>query len=89
MVPRPTVGRHDSNKHRELEEQQSKQHKTSSKALEKLEEKMRQYARTVFSLNEYVEKRGRESDFVTLKAECGRIVKSIDATLRDAAVGHK
>ena len=50
----------------------------TSKNLTSLEQKLRHYEQNIFSLKEYVETKGRETDFETLKVDVFKMVKSLN-----------
>jgi len=50
----------------------------TAKTLESLEKKIAAQANSIFSLNEYIETKGRETDFESLKEDCLRITESLN-----------
>lgn len=52
------------------------------KTLEALERKMRTYETNIFFLKEYVETKGREIDFESLRGECMGMVKELNEAVK-------
>jgi len=50
----------------------------TSKNLTSLEQKLRHYEQNIFSLKEYVETKGRETDFETLKVDVFKMVGNLN-----------
>merc|ERR1711918_332965 len=51
--------------------------------LESLEKKLRTYAQNIFTLQEYVETRGRETDYESLKNNCVTICSNLNALAKE------
>ncbi|EGB04506.1 hypothetical protein AURANDRAFT_38960 [Aureococcus anophagefferens] len=61
----------------------------SAKTLSGLEAKLRTYGQTIFHLQEYVETKGRETDYKVVKESCLTIVEKLNVQAKtSAAVGH-
>jgi len=59
------------------------------KKLQALEMKLRTYAQTIFALQEYVETKGRETDFESIKENCNSIVEKLNKDAKDRCLGVK
>lgn len=57
---------------------QSNHNQSQGKTLEALERKMRTYETNIFFLKEFVETKGREIDFQSLRGECMGMVKELN-----------
>lgn len=55
---------------------------TQGKTLEALERKMRTYETNIFFLKEFIETKGREIDFESLRGECMSMVKDLNQALK-------
>merc|ERR1711988_32297 len=56
------------------------------KKLQALEMKLRTYAQTIFALQEYVETKGRETDFESIKENCNSIVEKLNQEAKDRSI---
>merc|ERR1712196_610679 len=56
------------------------------KKLQALEMKLRTYAQTIFALQEYVETKGRETDFESIKENCSQIVDKLNKEAKDRSI---
>merc|ERR1711907_800403 len=56
------------------------------KKLQALEMKLRTYAQTIFALQEYVETKGRETDFESIKENCNNIVDKLNAQAKERSL---
>lgn len=57
-------------------------YKPQGKTLEALERKMRTYETNIFFLKEFVETKGREIDFQSLRGECMGMVKELNEAVK-------
>ena len=55
---------------------------SQGKTLEALERKMRTYETNIFFLKEFVETKGREIDFQSLRGECMGMVKELNVAVK-------
>ena len=61
----------------------------AAKTLSALEAKLRTYGQTIFHLQEYVETKGRETDYKVVKDSCMATVDKLNSQAKtSAAVGH-
>lgn len=61
----------------------------AAKTLSALEAKLRTYGQTIFHLQEYVETKGRETDYKAVKESSINIVEKLNTHAKTAAaVGH-
>lgn len=61
----------------------------AAKVLSTLEAKLRTYGQTIFHLQEYVETKGRETDYKAVKECCVHLVEKLNNHAKTAAsVGH-
>jgi len=56
------------------------------KKLQALEMKLRTYAQTIFALQEYVETKGRETDFESIKENCNSIVDKLNKEAKERSI---
>jgi intraflagellar transport protein 74 len=63
------------------------QHSETAKTLSTLEAKLRTYAQTIFHLQEYVETKGRETDYKAVKENCNQLVDKLNAIARKTNEG--
>merc|ERR1712070_487664 len=56
------------------------------KELQALEMKLRTYAQTIFALQEYVETKGRETDFESIKENCNSIVDKLNKEAKERSI---
>ena len=53
----------------------------TAKSLDSLEQKLRFYEQNIFSLNEYIESKGRATDFESVKAACNATVDELNTLI--------
>ena len=51
----------------------------TAKVLQNLEQKLRHHEQNIFHLQEFIELKGRETDFQSQKEDCGRIIDDLNA----------
>merc|ERR1711998_790686 len=56
------------------------------KKLQALEMKLRTYAQNIFALQEYVETKGRETDFHSIKENCNSIVDKLNKEAKERSI---
>jgi intraflagellar transport protein 74 len=56
------------------------------KQMETNEGRLRKYAQTIFNLNEFVESKGRETDFEALKENCMSMTSQLNNLVKDAII---
>lgn len=56
--------------------------RSQGKTLEALERKMRTHETNIFFLKEFVETKGREIDFQSLRSECAAMVNDLNESLK-------
>mmetsp|Transcript_7231 Transcript_7231/g.16552 ORF Transcript_7231/g.16552 Transcript_7231/m.16552 type:complete len:611 (+) Transcript_7231:180-2012(+) len=54
------------------------------KQMEMMEGRLRKYAQTIFTLNEYVETKGRETDYLGLKDKCMSMTNQLNSVAKEA-----
>ncbi|CAM9127584.1 unnamed protein product, partial [Choristocarpus tenellus] len=61
----------------------------TAKTLEALEQKMRTYETNIFSIRDFVQTKGREIDFETLRGECKGMVHDLNESLKKMETSQK
>eukprot|EP00968_Pinguiococcus_pyrenoidosus_P004285 scaffold286_cov247-Pinguiococcus_pyrenoidosus.AAC.8 len=56
----------------------------TQKELESVEKRLKYHEQTIFTLREFIETRGRETDYQTVKAECVKVTEELNKMHRMA-----
>ncbi len=79
---RDSMRRQTSSVSKRLEKIKSEKKESSKfRSLKGMDDKMRHYEQNIFQLKEFIETKGRETDFRSLRDDCGRLLDELNAVV--------